>query len=115
MQFIVDATINWYRQGTSGIFSTDIDSFRTNTAIDSFYSQYFMDSVKSKPDALVVRDGLSIFTVIKRGKKSDTINSSNYFPKILSTNILSQIDYIAKKTTDKELKKYIEDLHNYLH
>ena len=63
----------------------------------------------------MVRDGLSIFTVIKRGNFLDTINSGNVYPKILSSSIISQLDYISKNTTDKELKKYIEDLREYFH
>jgi len=63
----------------------------------------------------MVRDGLSIFTVIKRGNFLDTINSGNVYPKILSTSIISQLDYISKNTTDKELKKYIKDLREYFH
>ena len=92
-----------------------LDSFRANTSIDSFYSQSFLDSIKSKPDGNVVRDGLSIFTVIKRGNIMDTINSGNVYPKILSTSIILQLDYISENTTDKELKKYIKDLREYFH
>ena len=115
VQFRVDTTIKYYHQGNVGVFSTSLDSFRANAPVDSFYSQTFLDSVKSKPNRSVVRDGLSIFTVIKRGNISDTIESGNVYPKILSSNIILQLDYIFKTTKDKELKKYLKDLKEYFH
>ena len=115
MQFTVDTTVKWYHHGNPPVLSMTLDSLRANTSIDSFCSQSFLDSIKSKPDGNMVRDGLSIFTVIKRGNFLDTINSGNVYPKILSTSIISQLDYISKNTTDKELKKYIKDLREYFH
>jgi hypothetical protein len=116
IQFNVDTTIKFYRQENPTHFSMNLDSFRINTAIDSFYSQSFLDSIASNPEKyIVIRDGLSIYTVLKRGNSSDTINSDNFYPKILSENIISQITYISKNTTDKAMKKYIKTLQEYFH
>jgi hypothetical protein len=115
VQFRVDTTIKSYQQGNIGVFSASLDSFRANAPIDSFYSQTFLDSIKSKPNRSAVRDGLSIYTVVRPGNISDTIESGNVYPKILSLNIILQIDYIFKTTKDKELKKYLKDLKEYFH
>ncbi len=112
VKYKVDTTLKW-RGKTPSIFSTNLDSFETNTLVDSFYSQSFLDSIRFKPGN-VVRDGLSIFTVVKRGNISDTINSGNVFPKILIANIISQIDYISENTKDRQLINYLEDLKSYL-
>jgi hypothetical protein len=111
IQYKVDTTIKW-RAEIPTTFSTSLDSFRANTLVDSFYSETFLNSIKSKPGN-VVRDGLSIFTVAKKGNISDTIYSGNVYPEILTTNIISQIDYISKNTLNKPLKKYIKDLRSY--
>jgi hypothetical protein len=115
IQFKVDSTIESYQQGKTALFSMNLDTFRSHTLIDSFYSQSFLDSIKSKPETPLVRDGLSIFTVIKHNHILDTIDSGNVYPKILSTNILSQVDYILRNTNDEELKKYIKDLKRYFY
>jgi hypothetical protein len=114
-QFRVDTTVKSYHQGNVGVFSTSVDSLRANAPIDSFYSQTFLDSIKSKPYGSAVRDGLSIYTVVKRDNISDTIESGNVYPKILSANIILQIHYISRTTKDKELKKYLEDLEGYFY
>ena len=113
IQFKVDSTRESYQQGKTALFSMNLDTFRSHTLIDSFYSQSFLDSIKSKPETSRVRDGLSIFTVIRHNNILDTIDSGNVYPKILSTNIQSQVDYILRNTEDEELKKYIKDLKGY--
>jgi hypothetical protein len=112
VSFSVDTTIT-YRQGRATSFRVSLDSFRLYTLIDSFYSRSFLESVRFKPEGYGVTDGLSIYTIIQRNSKSDTINSGNVYPRSLSNNIVSQIDYISKSINDRPLKKYIDDLKSY--
>jgi hypothetical protein len=113
VQFKIGETGISCRTGNADLFVMSLDSFRSNTLIDSFYSQTFLDSIEFKPGDFPAYDGLSILTVIKRGNISDTINSANVYPEMLATNIISQIDFISKKTTDTGLNKYIDDLRRY--
>ena len=115
IQLTVDTTIKWYKQNNPAPFSMRLDIFRSNTLIDSFYSLTFLDSIRSKPNPPVMRDGLSIYTVLRRPNSSDTINSGNVYPKILSANVISQLDYISNNTEDMALKKYIIDVKEYFH
>src|SRR5258705_5705684 len=46
VQFKVDTTEKFYHSRNAVPFLTRLDSFRTNTLIDSFYSQTFLDSIK---------------------------------------------------------------------
>lgn len=110
--FRVDTTKK-YRGVMPQEYKTNLDSFERNTLIDSFYSSNFLDSIKLMPENWGARDGLSIYTVINRENRFDTIKSGNVYPKILSTNIISQINYISKNTKDTLLKNYIEDLKTY--
>jgi hypothetical protein len=114
VDFRVDTTIH-YKQGQAFPFSISLDSFKSNTLIDSFYSRSFLESIKFTPEKAGVMDGLSIYTVIERGNTTDTINSGNVYPKSLSKNIISQVEYIYKNTKDRSLKTYIEDLKSYFY
>ena len=114
-QFKLDETEKRCHTGNANPFVVSLDSFKRNTLMESFYSPTFLDSIKFDPDDFPAFDGLTIMTVVKRGNFSDTINSANIYPKILTENIISQIDYISKRTTDTVLKKYIEDLRKYFH
>ena len=115
VQFGIDKTEKTCQVKSVDLFELSLDDFRSNTLIDSFYSQTFLDSIRVRPDNLSTFDGLSIFTVVKRGNFPDTINSSNVYPEILTANIISQIDYISKKTADTLLREYITDLRRYFH
>ena len=97
------------------LFETRLDSFEAYTQIDSFYSQTFLESIRSKTGSSGVRDGLHIFTVVKRGNQRDTIISGNQYPNKLDQNIISQLDYISKRTNDTPLITYIKDVRSYLH
>lgn len=110
--FRVDTTIK-FRGVMPHEYISDFDSFEKNTLIDSFYSSSFLDSIKSKSKHSVVLDGLSIYTIVNRQNQIDTIFSRNVYPKYLSTNIMSQLNYISKSTKDALLKNYIEDLKTY--
>jgi len=110
--FRVDTTKK-YRGPMPQEYKSNLDSFERNTLIDSFYSSSFLDSIKFNPKAPKVTDGLSIYTIINRQNQIDTIFSGNVYPKSLSTNIISQINYISKNTKDTLLKNYIDDLKTY--
>ena len=112
VEFEIDTTSE-YNQGKPSPFSISLDSFRTNTLIDSFYSSSFLNSIKFGPERYGIMDGLSIHTVIERAHKIDTIESGNVYPKSLSISIISQVNYIRKNTADTVLKKYIDDLKSY--
>lgn len=114
VKFQVDTAIN-YRQGKSVMFSVSLDSFRLNTLVDSFYSTSFLKAIRFKTENRGVMDGLSIYTVVHQGNKSDTIDSGNVYPQSLSKNIISQIDYISNSTNDWPLKIYIDELKSYFH
>jgi hypothetical protein len=111
VRYTVDTAMEWTKE-KPGIFSCSLDSFEINTSVESFYSQSFLDSIKETP-GYVAFDGLSIYTVVKHDKISDTIRSGNVFPDILNENILSQINYISKNTSDSSLIKYIKNLRGY--
>gem|GEM_PF-7126174 len=115
VQFKVDTTYEVRHSEIPATFSISLDSFRTNTLIDSFYSQNFLETIEFKPDDFIVLDGLSIYTVLRRENSFDTINSANNYPEKLSTNIISQLDYISKRTIDTALRTYIADLRRYFH
>jgi hypothetical protein len=87
IRFKVDTTLK-YVGDIPTEYESNLDSFEKNTLIDSFYSSSFLDSITLKPARLVVvTDGLSIYTVMNRKNRSDTIESGNFYPKLLS-NIL---------------------------
>ena len=110
--FRVDTTKK-YRGPMPQEYKSNLDSFERNTLIDSFYSSTFLESIKLNPKTPKVTDGLSIYTIINRQNQIDTIFSGNVYPKSLSTNIISQINYISKITKDTLLKHYIDDLKTY--
>lgn len=112
IRFTVD-TIKKFRGAMPVDYTSNLDIFEKSTLIDSFYSSSFLDSIKFKPENRGWTDGLSIVTIINRQNQSDTIQSGNHYPNILSHNIISQINFISNNTKDTLLKTYIEDLKTY--
>ncbi len=112
IRFKVDTTKK-FRGAMCTEYASNLDSFEKNTLIDSFYSPSFLDSIKFRPKNRGWTDGLSIVTIINRQNESDTVQSGNHYPNILSQNIISQISYISKHTNDTLLKTYVEDLKTY--
>jgi hypothetical protein len=110
-RFDVDTVLNFRHQGNVSPFESSLDSFKANTSIESFYSKTFRDSIRSNGD--LAFDGLTIVTIIVQDNRLDTIDSGNLYPEILSSNIVSQLDYISTKTKDTALKNYISKLRKY--
>jgi hypothetical protein len=112
VHFNVDSNVPWKIPKQISVVLS-LDSFEANTPISAFYSQTFLDSIRTRPRSFSVQDGLSIYTVLRKRERVDTINSGNVYPKILSTNIIQQLEYISKQTTDQILKAYIKDVISY--
>jgi hypothetical protein len=114
VRFKVDTTLKYFG-AISADYKAKLNNFEKNTLIDSFYSSTFLDSIADKPTDVIINDGINIYTVTTRQNKSDTIVSGNSFPKVLSTNIISQLNYFSKHTNDTLLIKYLDDIKTYLH